>query len=160
MSAPQRRILFVCTGNLCRSPLARGLLAHAVARRADAARFVIDAAGTDAREGNAPTPYALEVAARRGIDLSAHRSRRLVAGDFACFDVIVAMDFGHLDWLRFLRPADAGCELRLLLGAHGRRRAREVPDPYGRSRGTYERVARLIELGVRALLAEWDAAGD
>ncbi|MBI4696576.1 MAG: low molecular weight phosphotyrosine protein phosphatase [Gammaproteobacteria bacterium] len=158
MSAPPRRILFVCTGNLCRSPLARGLLAKHLALRPDAAAFTIDAAGTAAREGLPPTPYTLEVAARRGVDLGAHRSRSVVPADFTRFDTLVALDFGHLDWLRFMRPADARCELRLLLAAHARRPAHEVPDPYGKSARVYERVARLIELGVRAWLAEWDVA--
>jgi protein-tyrosine phosphatase len=158
VSAPPRRILFVCTGNLCRSPLARGLLEQHLALRADAAAFTIDAAGTAAREGLPPTPQTLEVAARRGLDLAACRSRPVVPADFTRFDTLVALDFGHLDWLRFMRPADASCELRLLLAAHARRPAREVPDPYGKSVRVYERVARLIELGVRALLAEWDVA--
>ena len=159
MSAAQRRVLFVCTGNLCRSPLARGLFEKHLAARPDGRGFVVDAAGIHAQAGLPPSAHTLEVAARRGLDLSAYRSRQVVAADFERFEVLVAMDLGHLDWLRFVRPAKAACELRLLLDARGRRPAREVPDPYGGTLRYYERVARVIELGVKALAAEWESAG-
>ncbi|MEQ8231821.1 MAG: low molecular weight protein-tyrosine-phosphatase [Gammaproteobacteria bacterium] len=145
-------ILFVCTGNICRSPLAEGLF-RAAATQLEG-HWRIDSAGMHALVGQPPAPLAIETAAARGCDISDLRARQFVPADFARFDNLVAMDRGHLDYLRALRPATwDGC-LALLHDATGR--PFEVPDPYGRTVTAYRRAAALVEGGIAALIAELD----
>jgi len=153
-----KRLLFVCTGNLCRSPLAQRLMERALADRGLTDSVSVDSAGTHARVGEPPDPSAIEVAAAYGVDISAQRARALVAEDFANFDLIVALDLGHLDSLRFLRPEGARANVRLLLQGMAGTGDAEVPDPYGRQRDEFEFAARLIEVGVRRLVEEFGEA--
>lgn len=146
-------ILFVCTGNLCRSPLAEGLFQRHVNAQGAADRYRVDSAGTMAREGMPPAPFAVEVAAEYGVDISAQRSRALAPADFSRFDVIVGMDLGHVDFLNAVRPADATARVRLLLAGLAGEGNAEVPDPYRRDRQDFEYAARLIEIGVLRLFA-------
>lgn len=146
------RVLFVCTGNLCRSPLAQAMLSAAVAARGLSAQVTATSAGTHARDGQqCPAPL-LEVATRYGLDLAAHRSRRFVEADFTEQDLIVALDLGHLDHLNFMRPRAATAQQALLLSGVDDAGTIEVPDPFGRSPRDYARAASLIEMGVRQLL--------
>ncbi|MSR14625.1 MAG: low molecular weight phosphotyrosine protein phosphatase [Gammaproteobacteria bacterium] len=147
-----RRILFVCTGNICRSPLAQGLMEAAVAQRGLRAEFVIDSAGTQAHTGIPPEPLAIAVAATYGVDIAQQRSRPLGEKDYVAFDLLVGLDLGHLDHLRFMRPAHSTAEIQLLLGGHSGSGNAEVPDPYGGGREDFEYAARLIEIGTRRLL--------
>jgi protein-tyrosine phosphatase len=146
--------LFVCTGNLCRSPLAQGLLERAVAERALEGVVEVDSAGIQARAGEAPHPLAIAVAADYAADISTQRARLLTEQDFHLFDQIVALDLGHLDHLRFMRPPDARAKVRLLLAGMAGTGDAEVPDPYGRHRDDFEYAARLIEVGIRRLIEE------
>jgi len=147
------RVLFVCTGNLCRSPLARAMLDAEAALQGLAHRLETASAGTHARDGQACPPAQLEIAAAHGLDLSGHRARRLTARDFTDFDVLVALDLGHLDQLNFMRPQDARAEQMLLLSGVDEAGTIEVPDPYGGSARGYAHAADLIRMGVRHLLA-------
>ncbi|MGD9603080.1 MAG: low molecular weight protein-tyrosine-phosphatase [Gammaproteobacteria bacterium] len=149
-----KRVLFVCTGNLCRSPLAQGLLEAALAARGLANDVQVDSAGTHAVVGEPPAPFAIEVARDYGSDISGQRARQLQPEDFERFDRIVALDLGHLDQLRFLRPEDARAKVTLLLAGMAAAGDAEVPDPYGRERDEFEFAARLIDVGVKRLLEE------
>ena len=146
------RVLFVCTGNLCRSPLAGAMLAAEAEARALQSRLRIDSAGTHARHGQECPPPLLESAGAYGLDLSAHRSRRLTDDDFFDHDVLVALDLGHLDHLNFMRPRTATAQQGLLLSGVDDAGVIEVPDPFGRGPRDYARAASLIQLGVRHLL--------
>jgi protein-tyrosine phosphatase len=144
------RVLFVCTGNLCRSPLAAGLLEVALAARPALGVWLIDAAGTHARPGMPPPALAIREAERYGAAIAARRSRALVPDDFQRFTHLYAMDRGHLDYLRAVAPvAFDGC-IGLLPAAGGG--GVEVPDPYGGGAADYRRAARLIAEGIRVLL--------
>lgn len=149
-----RRILFVCTGNLCRSPLAEGLLARALEERGLSKAFQLDSAGTHARVGAPPDPLAIAVASDYGADISSQRARLVTADDFRDFDQIVALDLAHLDYLRFMQPASPTARLRLLLAGMAGSGDAEVPDPYGGDRRDFEYAARLIDAGVRRLVEE------
>lgn len=145
-------ILFVCTGNICRSPMAAGLLRAGLREAGQGALHTVESAGIHAVDNAPPTPNALRVAASYGIDISTHRARTFEVPDFQRFDWIFALDSGHLDFLREVRPRDCTGELSLLPSARHDRKL-EIADPYGRSRRAYERSARLIAEGVGVILA-------
>ena len=111
-----------------------------------------DSAGTHARDGMPPDSSAIAAAAAYGVDISAQRSRRLQPEDFYNFEWLVALDLGHLDHLRFMRPHDATGEVRLLLAGMAGHGDAEVPDPYGQRLEEFEFAARLIDVGVRRLM--------
>lgn len=147
------RVLFVCTGNLCRSPLAAAMFAAEATARGVGTRFLIASAGTHARDGQpCPSPL-VEVATEYGLDVSGHRSRRLTEQDFIAQDAIIALDLGHLDHLNFMRPREATARQMLLLSGVDEAGTIEVPDPYGRGARDYARAAALIRLGVGSLFA-------
>ena len=152
MNRPVRRVLFVCTGNLCRSPIAQGLLEARA--RARGAPLIVDSAGTHARVGDPPAPFAIEAAAHYGADIAGQRSRPLAPDDFTRFDWLVALDLSHLDFLHGVRPALATGDVRLLLARMARGGDAEVPDPYGGTRTEFDYATRLIALGVDSLLEE------
>ena len=141
------RILFVCTGNICRSPTAEGVLRHLATQEGIELR--IESAGTgDWHVGSPPDERAQHHARGRGYDLSAQRARQVRKSDFDDFDLILAMDRGHLRALERLAPPEARHKVRLLIAG------REVPDPYyGGSQG-FERVLDLVEEACRDLLQE------
>ncbi|GLS01151.1 phosphotyrosine protein phosphatase [Brevundimonas denitrificans] len=124
-----RSILFVCLGNICRSPLAEGAL------RTEAARLgldlIIDSAGTgDWHAGEPPDERAIEVARRNGVDISGLRARQVRPADFRRFTHVVALDHDNLSNLRKLAPADATAELSLLLDHVEGREGQAVADPW------------------------------
>jgi protein-tyrosine phosphatase len=140
-------VLFVCTGNICRSPMAEGVF-RSMARRAglDSA-FIIDSAGTyGGHAGEPPSLPAIKAAARRGYDISGLRARLVVAGDIARFDHVLAMDRGHLAELRHLAPRRFAERSRMFTTV-------DVGDPYGGTERDYERALDAIEAGCRDLLA-------
>lgn len=148
------RVLFVCTGNLCRSPMAHGILqAYAYTAGLDQG-LIVDSAGVNARPGLPPEPHAIEAALAYGADISQLRSRAVTPGDFVSFDRLIAMDYGHLDALHFSCPAVLRPKLTLLFPKRDNARAMEVPDPYQQGLRQFERSARLIADGVRAVLEE------
>ena len=122
-------ILFVCLGNICRSPLAEAALrAEAAARRLD---VIVDSAGTgNWHAGEPPDPRAQAVALKNGVDASALRARQVTRRDFTRFTHIVAMDTDNLTDLRRLAPVDATAELSLLLDHVPGREGQSVADPY------------------------------
>ena len=148
------RVLFLCTGNLCRSPLAAAMFMVEAKLKGVEARLAVSSAGTHARDGQGCPPPLLEIAATYGLDLSPHRSRRFVAEDFTAQDAIVALDLGHLDHLNFMRPPQATAQQVLLLSGVDAAGTIEVPDPFGRAPRDYAQAATLIQMGVRNLLAK------
>lgn len=149
----KHRVLFVCTGNICRSPMAEGLFQAALDGDGEHTGWQVDSAGTHAGKGICPAPAAVAVAAAYGADISALRSRPLEQADFVRFDTIVALDRGHLDMISFMRP-EAFSGTITLMPSTARSGFIEVPDPYGDSRRGYEAAGRLIVDGVAALLTE------
>ena len=141
------KILFVCTGNICRSPTAEGVFRE-MARR-QGLRVHVESAGThDYHVGEPPDERAQHHAKRRGYDLSEQRARHVSTGDFEAFDLIVAMDRGHLRLLQRACPPQHREKLRLFLAD------RDVPDPYYGGPGGFEQVLDLVEVACRDLLAE------
>jgi protein-tyrosine phosphatase len=153
-------VLFVCSGNICRSPTAEGVFRDLARRRGVLARLRIDSAGMEYYHvGDPPDPRALEHAARRGYDLSALRARQVAASDFAEFDRILAMDRGHLRQLKALAPEEAVARIAMFLDHSERWRGRDVPDPYyGGPRGFDEVLDMVEEASARLLddiIAGW-----
>lgn len=149
----QISVVFVCMGNICRSPSAEGVFRKLVEQKNLADRILIDSAGTHAYHiGEAPDSRAQAAARRRGMDLSQQRARRITADDFSRFDYILAMDYDNLERLQALRPPGFAGELALLLSYAPEGEIAEVPDPYyGGERG-FERVLDLIEQASSGLL--------
>jgi protein-tyrosine phosphatase len=148
-----KRILFVCTGNICRSPTAEGVLRKLVAEAGLADRIEVDSAGTHGYHvGEAPDARAQAHAKRRGYDLSRLRARRFARDDFHAFDLILAMDREHHALLARIAPPTAGQKLRMTLEFARRAGTDEVPDPYYGGPDGFERVLDLIEDAAAGLL--------
>lgn len=147
-------VLFVCLGNICRSPTAEGVFAARVAAAGLGPRFRIDSAGTgDWHLGKPPDPRTRRAAEARGYDLEPLRARRIEPADFARFHYILAMDNLNLRDLKRLCPAESTGRLDLFLRASGSLHASlEVPDPYSGDASHFERVLDLIEQGAHGLL--------
>lgn len=145
-------VLFVCLGNICRSPLAEGIFLH-LAHEADAGRhFTVDSAGTGAwHVGERPDPRSLEVAERHGVDLPGH-ARKVTEEDFRRFDHIVAMDRSNLRDLEALRPEDATAVLQLLRDHDPDAGNGEVPDPYYGGEDGFDRVYEMVHRSCRVFL--------
>ena len=153
-----RSVLFVCTGNICRSPTADGVMRHLVREAGFEDRVRVDSAGTiDYHAGEPPDERAQAHARRRGYDLSALRARQVLHGDFETFDLILAMDRSHLRTLQELAPAEHRHKLRLFMEYATMRKRDEVPDPYFGGATGFERVLDMIEDAARGLLEELTA---
>jgi protein-tyrosine phosphatase len=148
------KILFVCMGNICRSPTAQGVFESMVADVNLDDAIVIDSAGTHAYHvGKQPDQRATEAASQRGIDLTTQRARHVEAGDFARFDYVLAMDASNLDDLLSICPEQHQAKVKLFM-EFADSAASEVPDPYyGGSQG-FERVLDMVEEGARGLLED------
>ncbi len=148
------RVLFVCTGNICRSPTAEGVF-RALAKAAGLdGRVEVDSAGTGGwHVGEPPDARSQEAAAHRGIDLSDLRARQVAPGDFAAFDYVVALDRGHLQALRRMAPPDHLDRLHLFLNHARDLDLEDVPDPYYGGANGFDHVLDLVEAGCRGLLA-------
>ncbi|MEM9842185.1 MAG: low molecular weight protein-tyrosine-phosphatase [Pseudomonadota bacterium] len=141
------RLLFVCLGNICRSPAAEGI-ARAVAKR-DRLDWQIDSAGTGAwHVGAPPDARMVASAAARGLDLSQQRARQARPEDFRDFDHIFAMDRNNVQDLSALRPENARARLHLFLGDQS------VPDPYYGGEDGFEQVLDMIQTRMEALAQE------
>jgi protein-tyrosine phosphatase len=148
------RVLFVCLGNICRSPLAEAVFRHRVEERGWADRFEIDSAGTSGwHRGAPPDSRSAEVARRRGIEV-AGASRKVVAADLRRFHYVIAMDEENLDALRELQASAGGtAQVRRLREFEPRAASLDVPDPYyGGPRG-FEEVHDIVERACAGLLA-------
>jgi protein-tyrosine phosphatase len=147
------RILFVCMGNICRSPTAEAVFRHYVEQEGCAEQILIDSAGThDYHIGDAPDARTQRVAKQRGYDMSKLRGRQVEAGDFKRFDYVLAMDEANLAILQRLRPGDAHSHLGLFLEFAQCHAEREVPDPYYGGTDGFERVLDMVEDAAAGLL--------
>lgn len=150
--ARPRRLLFVCHGNTCRSPMAVGLARSKLRSIADGGSFVIDGAGVAVRTPGAPAdPRALRCAAGHGIDLAWSRARPIVPDDFHAFDLLVPLDHDVTRRLHAMAPID-GTNIRALMSFAPGAAADEVPDPFHGGPADYEAAFRLIGQGVGALM--------
>lgn len=148
-------VLFVCLGNICRSPTAHGVFRQRAAARGLDDRIAVDSAGTgDWHVGLPPDRRAAETAARRGYDLSDLRARQVSAADFQRFHYVLAMDEANLEHLQALRPVDFAGELRLFLDYAPQLGTSEVPDPYYGGAGGFDHVLDLVEAASDGLLLE------
>jgi protein-tyrosine phosphatase len=159
MSTPGKRsILFVCLGNICRSPLAEAV-ARREFERAGLDVRVASAGLGDWHVGGGADPRARACAVAHGYDLTAHRARAITSQDFAAFDWLLAMDRANLHELRRRCPAGHHSKLALFLPFAGAAPPEEVPDPYSGDLDDFRRVLELARRGVAGLIARWrDAA--
>ncbi len=137
-----RTVLFVCTANQCRSPMAEALLKVLTVQRGEADRWQVQSAGTWAEAGQPATPLAQAVMQRRGIDLSDHRSRLVDADLLAAADVILVMTRHHLEALRAEFPQMQG---KILLVSQMAGHNFDIEDPYGGSLDDYELCATDLQ---------------
>jgi protein-tyrosine phosphatase len=149
------KVLFVCMGNICRSPSAQGVFETLVSQASLAEHIFTDSAGTHAYHvGEPPDSRAKQAALRRGVDLGSQRARRVSPADFAEFDYVVAMDSGNYEDLAGMCDPEYVAKLRLFLEFAPGLGVREVPDPYYGGATGFERVLDLIEEGAKGLLAD------
>ncbi len=152
------KILFVCLGNICRSPTAEGVVRHLLAGTDPRLHWVLDSAGTaDYHTGDPPDPRTQRAARARGIDLSGLRARQVQAEDFQRFELILAMDRGNLAELNAMRPPAATASTRLFLEFAPDSGLVDVPDPYYGGEAGFETVLNLCEAAGRGLLAHSSA---
>ena len=146
------RVLCVCLGNICRSPMAQGALERRFAEAGIDAQ--IDSAGIGAYHiGNPPDPRGIAAASARGYDNSAQRARQVQASDFHAFDLILAMDAANHTNLMSACPTDAGCEIRLFDP-----QGRDIPDPYYGGPTDYEHALDMIEYAADTLMRSLSTA--
>ena len=151
---PARSVLFVCLGNICRSPTAEGVFRQLLVREAPELRVQVDSAGTaDYHVGNAPDTRSQRAALVRGIDLSGLRARQIAPDDFSRFGLILAMDRDNLRELQAMRPKRALARLQLFLEYAPELGRLEVPDPYYGDASGFEQVLDFCTAASRGLLA-------
>jgi len=148
-------ILFVCMGNICRSPTAQGVFEYLVANEQLSDQIRTESAGTHAYHiGEKPDQRASAAAMKRGVDLSTQRARRVSADDFEEFDYVLAMDRSNYEDLEGICPPEHLSKLRMFLEFSPDSGITEVPDPYYGGATGFERVLDLIEQAAEALLAD------
>lgn len=154
------RILFVCMGNICRSPTAEAVLRSQAECIGMTDRIFIDSAGThDYHIGEAPDERAQHAASQRGYDLSRLRGRQIGASDFREFDYILAMDPENLALLKRRCPAEFANKLNLYMTYARRFQVEAVPDPYYGGAQGFERVLDMVEDAAAGFLAQTKKAG-
>ena len=146
-------VLFVCMGNICRSPTAEGVFVRKVRDAGLSGRIHIDSAGTHAYHiGNPPDPRTQQAALRRGYDLSPLRARKVAAQDLERFDYVLAMDADNLSILERLKSAQSQSRIALFMDFAPTHEIREVPDPYYGGESGFERVLDMVEEASEGLL--------
>lgn len=146
------KILFICTGNICRSPTADGIMRQLLAQD-NMSHIIVDSAALyDYHIGESPDKRTIMTAKERGYDLSNLVARKVEIQDFYDFDLILAMDKGHFNELRKMAPKDAKAKVDLFLKYTGVKGINEVPDPYYGGQQEFDQVFDLIEQGAKLLL--------
>jgi protein-tyrosine phosphatase len=152
----KRSILFVCLGNICRSPLAEGVFRAVVAERGMAGDFLIDSAGMgDWHAGQAPDHRSIAIARTHGLDISGQRARAIGQEDFARFELILGMDRNNIAELHAIAPDAFRDRIHLFLDFAGNG-ANEVPDPYFGDASGFAETYRMIRVASEALAAKLD----
>lgn len=152
-SEPPLRILLVCMGNICRSPLAHGVVRRRLYAEGMATVIELDSAGTHGyHAGSPPDERAQAAAARRGIDISDLRARSVAPADFELFDLILAMDDENLETLRRSAAREHHHKLHLFMAYAGGEEGRVVPDPYYGGPIGFERVLDMVEEAAEGLV--------
>jgi protein-tyrosine phosphatase len=152
-SSANLAVLFVCMGNICRSPTAQGVFAQHAARVGLQSRLRIDSAGThNYHPGSPPDERSQQHAAHRGYDLSGLRARQIKPVDFHTFDLILAMDWDNLALLQDEAPPHAQHKIRLLMDFAPQAGSTVVPDPYDGGAAGFEQVLDLVEQASVGLL--------
>lgn len=147
------KVLFVCLGNICRSPTAHGVFEARVLEAGLQDWIEVDSSGTgDWHVGRPPDERAIDEARARGYDLDHLRARQVTVEDFANFDLIIAMDHSNLADLKAIAPSDSRAEVRLFLEFASNTDADEVPDPYYGGAEGFARVFELVESASHGLL--------
>ncbi len=155
MSTTEFSVLFVCMGNICRSPSAHGVVRHHLQQRYAELPVRLDSAGTHGYHiGDPPDQRSIAAAARRGVTMDDLRARQVEVDDFHNFDLVLAMDEQNLHALRQFRPDNARAELKLFLELAPSLDVREVPDPYYGGANGFEHVLDLIEQASEGLLVQ------
>lgn len=150
-----RRLLFVCRGNICRSPIAEGVFRAAVDAAGRTGEFTVDSAGTTGLHlGRSPDRRALATASRHGVDLSGMRGRTLRRADFSRFDLILAMDDANLRAIERLRPIGGGAEARLLMSFAASAPRPDIPDPYFSRASAFQTTFDLIDAAIDGLVVQ------
>lgn len=146
-------VLFVCMGNICRSPTAEAVFRHYVENAGLAGHVLIDSAGThDYHIGDPPDLRAQRTAQQRGYDMGGLRGRQVEEGDFHRFDYVLAMDRANLGILQRLAPPAGNAQVQLFLEYARHHAGREVPDPYYGGAEGFERVLDMVEDAAEGLL--------
>ena len=146
-------VLFVCMGNICRSPTAQGVFEHLLMQHGLSERVMADSAGTHAYHiGHPPDRRAQTAAARRGVDIGRLRARSVTAQDCEVFDYVLAMDRDNLEILQGQCPPEHSSKVRLFLEYAPHLKVAEVPDPYYGPAAGFERVMDLVDAAAHELL--------
>jgi protein-tyrosine phosphatase len=154
----RHRLLFVCLGNICRSPMAEGVFRRIAEEEGVLDLFDIDSAGLGHWHiGQAPDTRAQKAARDRGIDISGQSARQVKHGDFARFDLLITMDEDNFRELTQLAPADARHKVRRFLDFAPKARTKDVPDPFFGGPEGFDHALDLIEEAARGLLASLTA---
>jgi protein-tyrosine phosphatase len=148
-------VMFVCMGNICRSPTAEAVFRHYVESAGLSGHILIDSAGThDYHVGDPPDLRAQRAAQQRGYDMEGLRGRQVEEGDFRRFDYVLAMDKANLSILQRLAPPGSATRAKLFLEYARHHVEREVPDPYYGGANGFERVLDMVEDAAQGLLEE------
>ena len=148
-------ILFICMGNICRSPSAEGFFARALQDSAHRELISIDSAGTHSYHvGHGPDSRAVETAAKFDVDIADLRARKVKLDDFHHYDLIIAMDRDNLTDLRAIQPVDSKAGLKMMMSYHPDGHPQDVPDPYYGGMDGFRYMCELLEAATAGLLKE------
>jgi protein-tyrosine phosphatase len=148
-------ILFVCMGNICRSPSAEGFFAHALKQSSYSEQISIDSAGTHGYHvGHGPDPRAVDTAGNFDVDIGHLRSRKVSTSDFHNYDLIVAMDRSNFEDLQRIQPQDSTAGLKMMMEYHPEGHPDEVPDPYYGGMDGFTYMCELLESATAGLLKD------
>lgn len=160
-SRAETHILFVCMGNICRSPSAEGFFATALQNSNLRGQVSIDSAGTHGyHSGEAPDSRAIATALNFGVDISHLRARKVSVSDFDVYDLIVAMDRNNYADLQHIRPKGSKADLAMMMQYHPQSQPEDVPDPYYGGMDGFNYMCELLQAATRGLLQNIEGRAD